>query len=206
MKQKVDNFDLITPLLKWEKPGDYAYCQVFLRKKDFTTTFGNKNNSARLIKSYCFFNEEQLFSKKEEITKLCDLYGARAGINLNIRNEEEVAYELLENLADRLKSKNYRGINGILNTTNGSVKSRDKFWLIDCDSEEEFQSVTNILNSENIKPEGNKIISILPTYSAKHIITTRFDRKIFNEMCEKVNIKVDIHSNNPTALYYPEQL
>ena len=206
MKPEVNNIDLILPLLKWEKTGDYFYLQIFLRKVDNTTTFGNKNNSARLIKAYCFFNQEQILAKTEEIIKLCNLYKARAGINLNIRNEEEVAYELLENLADRLKSKNYRGINGILNTTNGSVKSRDKYWLIDCDSEEEFNIVFEILNSETIRPEGNKIVAVLPSYKGKHVITKRFDRLTFNNLLvEKLGKTIDLHTNNPAAYFYPQQ-
>lgn len=206
MKQRVDNFDLIYPLLEWKKEGDYFYVQLFLRKKDLTTSFGNKNNSARLIKSYCFFNLEQFKSKREEITKLCEFFKCRAGINLNIRNEEEVGFELLINIAERLKSKNYKGINGVLNTTNGSLKSKDKFWLIDCDSSEEFLAVEDILQDVTIKPEGDKIIEVIPTYSGKHIITKGFDRNHFDQLLlKKYNLTVEIHKNNPTALYYSQQ-
>lgn len=204
MKHEVNNFKIIEPLLKWEQEGDYYYVQLFLRKKDQTTTFGNKNNSARLIKAYCFFSMEQFISKQEEIITLCNTFKCRAGINLNVRNEKEVAYELLENLADRLKSHNYKGINGILNTTNGAVKSRDKFWLIDCDSEFEFKVIEEILNSKDLRPEGNKILAVLPTFSGQHIMTTRFDVMVFKKLLwDKNMVNVEIHKNNPFALFYP---
>lgn len=207
MKTSVNNFALIKDILKWEKEGDYYYVQLFLRKKDQTTTFGNKNNSARLIRTYNFFTLEQFLSKEEEIIKICELFKCRAGINLNIRNEREVAYELLRNLSDRLASGNYKGINGILNTTNGSVVSKDKLWLIDCDNDSEFETVQRILNDSRIRPEGNKIIVTLPTYSGYHIITNRFDRQTFDDLLhrqEQIHT-VEIHKNNPVALYYPNQ-
>lgn len=213
----VNNFDEIRKLLKWEKEGDYYYVQLILRKKDGTTTHGNKNNSARLIRSYQFFNIDQFNAKEIEIIKECELHGCRAGINLNKRNEEQVALELNTQLAKRLQSKNYKGINGILNTVNGAKivddedtgeydykGSVDKFWLIDCDTVEEYEAVLEILKDSSIKPEGEKIITILPTYTGYHIITNRFDRMVFNKLLSTKLTKIpDIHKNNPVSLYYP---
>lgn len=210
MKPQVDNFDLIAPLLNWDIEGQYYYCQLILRKKDGATTFGNKNNSARIVKSYCFFNLEQFLAKKKEIVTYCNTEGCRAGINLNKRYEERVTYELLKQLTDRIISKNFKGINGILNTVNGAQTSEDKIWLIDCDSEQEYIDVINILTSDRIKPEGDKILGVVPTYSGKHIITKRFDRRTFENLLEftvlnrgDIYAPIDIHKNNPVALFYP---
>lgn len=214
MKQAVDNFDLIAPLLHWENENEYYYCQLILRKKDGATTFGNKNNSARLIKSYCFFNIEQFLNKKLEIIEQCEKFKCRAGINLNKRHEERVTYELLRQLTDRIITKNFKGINGILNTVNGAQTSSDKVWLIDCDSQEEYEDVLEALSSETVRPEGEKVLQVLPTYSGQHVITRRFDVQQFNFLMSKHNLKrgmpamqhiPDIHKNNPVALYYPSK-
>lgn len=205
MKQKVDNFDLVRPLLKWEKEGEYYLVSLILRKKDSTTTFGNKNNSARLIKSYHFYNIEQYDQKKEEIIKLCDLFKCRAGIALNKKNNERIAYEILKQITERITSKNFNGINGLLNTVNGQPLSDDKYWLIDCDSENEFITVENILKDDRIKPVGDKILAVIPTYQGKHILTKKFDRKIFDFICMEHLIKVEVHKNNFFALYYSPQ-
>lgn len=206
MKQAVDNFDLIAPLLTWNDPGEYFYTQLILRKKDGATTFGNKNNSARIIKSYAFFNIEQFLSKRIEIIEQCEKFKCRAGINLNKRHEERISYELLKQLTERIISKNFKGINGVLNTVNGAPTSSDKLWLIDCDSPEEYNAVYETLKSDLIRPEGNKILTILPTYSGTHVITNRFDRATFDKILStQFNVTVDIHRNNPCALYYPSK-
>lgn len=199
----VNNFDLIQSLLIWENEGEYYYVQLLHRKVDGTTVHGNKNNSARLIKTYCFYNIEQFLDKKEEIIATCEFHKCRAYINLNKRNNERVAFELLKQIVERITSKNYKGINGLLNTVNGAPISSDKYWLIDCDTEIEYGTAFTILNSNDIRPEGNKIVAIIPTYSSKHIITTRFDRKLFDEMCVKeLKSTISIHKNNPTCLYF----
>ena len=205
VKEKVDNFDLIRPLLKWENEGDYYLCSLILRKKDKTTTFGNKNNSARLIKSYHFYNVEQYDQKKEEIIKLCDLFGCRAGIALNKKNNEKTAVEILRQITEKIISKNFIGINGLLNTVNGQSQSLDKYWLIDCDSEEEYQVVKSVLESESIKPEGEKILAVMPSYNGKHVLTRKFDRKLFDIFCSDRNVTVEIHKNNFFCLYYPQK-
>lgn len=219
MKKLVDNFDRIRELLTWENPGDYYYVQLILRKKDAATTFGNKNNSARLITTYQFFDIERFDLKRAEIIRLCESERCRAGINLNKRNEELITYELNCQLADRIRSKNFKGINGILNTANGAKindeeeenelifkGSTDKYWLLDCDSLEEYTVALRILNEVDLRPVGNKIIAVLPTYSGYHIITNRFDRQYFDNECRSILGKtVDIHKNNPVCLYYPEK-
>lgn len=214
MKQAVDNFDRIAPLLHWENENEYYYCQLILRKKDGATTFGNKNNSARLIKSYQFFNIDQFLNKRTEIIEQCENFKCRAGINLNKRHEERVTYELLRQVTDRIITKNFKGINGILNTVNGAQTSTDKVWLIDCDSEAEYEDVVASLMDESIRPnDGPKILAVLPTYSGQHIITRRFDVQTFTRVMGEKNLLrgvhamhiPDIHKNNPVALYYPSK-
>lgn len=201
----VNNFSLVRPLLTWDNDGDYYYCQLILRKKDGATTFGNKNNNARLIKTYTFFNLDQFDKKQEEIIQLCELFHCRAGISLNKRNEKRIAMELLHQLSARLISDNFIGINGILNNANGRQTSKDRFWLIDCDTQDEFDKVMYILQDESIRPIGEKVITTLPTYNGYHIVTGKFDVFHFNQLCNSANVKVEIHKNNPVALYYPEK-
>lgn len=199
----IDNFDKISHILKWNHSGDYYFVQLILRKKDKATTYGNKNNSSRLIKSYYFFDINEFVSKRSEIKALCDMFKCRAGINLNVRNEEKLAYEILTKLSERIKTKNFRGINGLLNTANGSLSSNDKVWLIDIDNKDEqhLNEVIQFIN-DSCKPYGNdsKVLSVLPTYNGFHLVCNRFDKIKFKSKYPLV----DIHQNNPFALYYPD--
>ena len=110
---------------------------------------------------------------------------------------------MLKQLSDRLVSNNYIGINGLLNTANGRQTSQDRFWLIDCDSGEEYDKVIHILANADIKPIGEKVICVLPTYKGFHIITGKFDVFHFNQISNAMAINTEIHKNNPVALYYP---
>ena len=66
-----------------------------------------RNNNARCIKTYYITSKEQLEDYKEEIIQLCNVFGARAYINLNAKSFEKVALELNKQLADRLQYKQY---------------------------------------------------------------------------------------------------
>lgn len=203
MKQEVNNFEKIYPLLNFQKEGDFYYIALILRKKDKTTTFGNKNNSARIIKTYNVYNLDYLKIKEQEIKTLCNVFGCRAGIYLNRRNDKEVAYEMNVRVSMRLQEKQYN-FKGLYDTCVGKVKSDDKFWLLDCDSIEEYEKVKQVLSNESIKPIGNKIITTLPTYNGFHVVTNKFDRMTFDNLLG--DTKIEIHKNNPFCLYYPENL
>lgn len=203
MKQEVNNFEKIYPLLNFEKEGDFYYIALILRKKDKTTTFGNKNNSARIIKTYNVYNLDYLKIKEQEIKTLCNVFGCRAGIYLNRRNDKEVAYEMNVRVSMRLQEKQYN-FKGLYDTCVGKVKSDDKFWLLDCDSIEEYEKVIGVLSNESIKPIGNKIIATLPTYNGFHVVTNKFDRMTFDKLLG--DTKIEIHKNNPFCLYYPQNL
>lgn len=200
---KVDNFEKIYPLLNFDKKGDFYWITLLLRKKDATTTFGNKNDSARIVKDYHIYSLDYLKKKEEEIKALCDMFKCRAGIYLNQRNDEEVAHMMNKRLAEMLYSKNYKAT-GLLNSVLGEIKGdSDKYWLIDCDSKEEYEKCKSAINHENMRPIGNLIYAEIPTRNGIHLITKRFDTKFFSDLTG-YNSKEFIQKNNPTALYYPE--
>lgn len=197
----INNFKLISPFLKWENKGDFYNIQLLLRKVDGTTTFGNKNNSARLIKSYHFYNLEQLLQKEKEIIQICELFGCRAGINLNPVNNERVAKVLNVHLAERILSGNFEGITGILKGAIGSCVNSGKHWLVDVDDKKDLK--TTISNIKKCRSEYENIIKlVLPTYKGFHLITERFNREQFSKLSKE---HVDIHDNVLGALYYPNK-
>lgn len=206
MKQEIDNFSLIRPLLNWSKEGEFYFVQLLLRLKDGTTTFNNKNNSARIIKTYQFYNVDQFNSKELEIKALCNLFKCRAGINFNKRSDESVAKELLRLSAEAVITGNYK-VGGILNTIHGSPLSKDKFIIVDIDdtkNESVLNETIDFINNLQPFDVENKVYCILPTYSGWHIITSNFRKDYFNEYCNG-NKLVSYHLNNPACLFYPEQ-
>lgn len=198
----VDNFEQIKNLLKFNHPNEFYFVQVIQRKKDHKEENKRlgRNNNARLIKAYYIYSVEQLEEYKAEMIALSILFNARVGINLNKRDNKQVAFLMLEQLAFSLKSENYN-LSKIYNSCCGMVVGQDKLWLIDIDSKsyekvEEVMAYIAILEPKDVL---NKVIGVIPTKSGYHLITTAFNSKVFSEKYPDL----EIHKNNPTVLYIP---
>lgn len=196
----IDNFELIKPLLKFESKEDFYFVQVIQRKKDFE--LGQKrlgrNNNNRLIKPYYIYSVEQLNFYKEEIIKICELFNARAGINLNKRNNKDIAFKCLEILATTIrKNDDFEKISRIYSSACGK-ESSDKLWIVDLDKED-LSKLSEIIDAICSCEPINivKIVAQIPSKSGLHLITNRFNRKKFAEWYPEIQI----HTNNPTNLY-----
>ena len=64
--------------------------------------------------------------------------------------------------------------------------------------------IAHIINS--IKPEGNKVISTIPTKNGYHLITKRFDVLEFNKYMSLQGDVPEIQKKNPTLLFLPNSL
>jgi hypothetical protein len=205
----VNNFNIIRPLLDWGGELDFYTVGLILRKKDQTTTYGNKNNSARIIKMYYFFEQNQFDEKEVEIKALCEEFGCRAGIYLNRRNLKDMAYDMQIMLAQAIHDGSYRRILGLFDTVVGTKQSTDKIKFLDCDSQQEYNVIKRLLQDPGLRPyDTDKIIAEIPTNSGMHVVVKRFDVDYFKKLiaAEPDFIFDYDHSEqcvNPTALYYP---
>lgn len=202
----VDNFDQIRKLLKvpekrTETGQDFYFVQVLQRKKDHKEENKRlgRNNNARLVKAYYIYSLEQFDEYRLEMIALAQMFNARVGINLNMRNSRKLALEMNEQLAACLKSENYN-LSKLYNSCCGMVTGGDKLWLVDIDSkeEEEINRVETVIKHCDPINE-NKVLARIPTKSGIHLITTAFNSKMFSDNCPQV----EIHKNNPTVLYIP---
>ena len=100
----VDNFEQIGNLLSFKSDDEFYFLQILQRKKDNPSGYLGSNNSSRLVKAYYIKSKEQLFKQKEEIVKLCQVFNARAGINLNKRSYHKTAFNTLKTISDHFFS------------------------------------------------------------------------------------------------------
>jgi hypothetical protein len=196
----VDNFDLIKSLLKFEE-GNFYFIQVIQRKKDHKEENKRlgRNNNARLVKAYYIDSFEKYEEYKDEMIALAKLFNARVGINLNPRNEEVCALEMLEQLASCIKSKNFH-LAKLYNSVCGASLGTDKTWVVDIDTKDldKIAEVIDIICE--LDPKGReKLIATIPTKSGFHLITRAFNSKVFAEKCPGI----EVHKNNPTVIYIP---
>ena len=197
----INNIELIKPLLNFEDEDDFYMLYVFKRKKDQPEGERDNHQSVRTIRSYCISSIEQLERKYDEIKMLCEVFKARAYIHIQKQSHKDVSLDMLVDLAQRIKSGQHKQQN-LFDSVVGQMKTLEKRWIVDVDTKDKigFQQIINI--TDNIRPIGNKIETIIPTKNGFHFITKKFDVMEF----KKHYPDVDIQKKNPTLLYYPNSL
>jgi hypothetical protein len=196
----INNIELIKPLLNFDNEGDFYMLYIFKRKKDQTTDKSN-HQSVRTIKSYCIESVEHLEKRYEEITQLCELFKARAYIHIQKQNHKDVSLNMITEIVNRIQSGQTNQKN-VFDSVVGQIKTQEKRWIVDVD-ETCFTSVLKVDKFLNtLRPEGNKVETLIPTKNGYHLITKRFDVQTFKEKYPNL----DIQKKNPTLLYYPNSL
>jgi len=195
----VDNINVIKPILNFDDEGYFYYIQILQRGKEHPEL----PSSGRVVKKYYIHSMEYLDSKYDEIKKLCNIFNARAMIRLNRRSYEKVAFKHLSLLSDRLSDKQYDRLYSLYDKAVGKLHSEDnKSWIVDVDEEltvYDLDELKTIIN--NCQPEGDKIITYIPSLAGLHLITKPFNTQTFNK--NSTRFEVDIHKDNPTNLYIP---
>jgi hypothetical protein len=132
---------------------------------------------------------------------MCEVFKARAYIHIQKQNHRDVSLEMLTALAQRIRDGQHEQQN-LFDSVVGQLKTYEKRWIIDVDTkdEREIGMMKNYIN--RLRPEGNKIETIIPTKNGVHLITARFDVMEF----KKEYPYTDIQKKNPTLLYYPNSL
>ena len=204
----INNIQQIKGLLNFEKPGDFYMLYVFKRKKDQPEGERDNHQSVRTIKTYCIESVDHLDRRYDEIMQLCEMFKARAYIHVQKQNHFDVSLNMMVALAQRIQDGN-NNQKGLFDSVVGQIKTQEKRWIVDIDTDSLHvrNMVVNII--ENIKPIGaeSKIIAVIPTKNGVHLITKRFDVMDFAKQIKERGEEVpDIQKKNPTLLYYPNSL
>lgn len=196
----IDNFELIEPLFYFNEANDmFFFLQIVTRAKDYKGE--EKKVKEKTIKTYFVTSREHLKSIKDEITMLCEYYGARAYINVSGKDfykfQRDMLCELAEyNVTDTIVNP-FRMVNRIA----GACKSRASRWVIDIDDASLEGLILEWLT--NYFGDGHYLWATIPTVQGKHLITRPFNLKQFQETFPDV----DVHKNSMgTLLYYPNSL
>lgn len=193
----IDNLELITPLLEFTDEYDFYKITILIRKKD--QEIKENHQSSRIIKVYYIDNLDCLHKKYDEIKKLCELFNARAYINLKKYNHKDIGIKMIELISKQISSKQYIHNNIFDKALEASSNSSNKR-LIDIDTKDEnFDRDIQEFINKKCKPYGNKIILNVPTNQGHHLITKKFDLQTF----KKKYPKIDVHKHNFTVLYIP---
>lgn len=197
----INNIELIKPLLNFEEKGDFYMLYILKRKKDQPQGERDNHQSVRTIRTYCIKSIEQLESRFEEITMMCEMFKARAYIHVQKQNHKDVSLSMMVALAQRIQDGNHEQ-QSLFDSVVGQLKTYEKRWIVDIDTTDPdfVYEVADFI--KELRPVGFKVEKVIPTKNGRHLITSRFDVKTFSEKYPNI----DIQKKNPTLLYYPNSL
>ena len=205
----IDNTELIKELIAGCGKNEFYLLQILHRSKDGKTKYepDDKKISQQTVKTYYISSPEYLDYKMNEIKDLCELFNARAYINLNKKSWKQISLKSLEILASTIAKGDsdpmvYNSVKSIMDSACGQTGACDKnkTWIVDVDTKNwnEVEEIKNII--EQCSPLGiNKIVKVIPTLHGYHIISKPFNKDEFRKMYQN---QIDIHDNNPTLLYF----
>lgn len=191
----IDNFNHIKELLSFNSDDEFYFCQILKRKKENPEL----GNNSYVVKTYFIKSIEELEKDKGEMICLADFHKARVCINLNKRSFERICYHNLKSITDHIMNKDFSGVRKSYNSCCGSYATDENTkWVVDIDVKGRYANEV-LKDIDTLRPEGNKLITILETKNGVHLITKPFDVQAFRAKYPDI----EIHKNNPTILYIP---
>ena len=195
----VDNFEIIKPLLAFEKEGDCYYLQLLRRQSDDPMVDGNPdpnyhgNMHSRSIKDYFVPSIEYLEQKEYEIKELCKTFNVRAYIRLNKRNYKKIALHMLKHIAEQeISGQTFSSPTHLLSSAAGlanCASKKTKSWIVDCDNEHlpHLSKIEEILSSRELYDSNSLsgVIAKIQTKSGIHLIVHPFNREKFDKAWSK---------------------
>lgn len=204
---RIDNFDKISPLLEFGE-DTYYFVQIIKRRKD-------PGNEELKTPEVCLWQRfidkpETLEHLKQEVCRICDLFNARAYIELNPRSLEKWSMELAKRLLERISVHGFQSIHRLpfkvalseeIVKTRGLPTIKQRRWLLDVDD------ISNISTVESwIKETGIKEVATIPTLNGVHKIIESFNYKKHSlklgGYVKTGNTEFILSPNANTLLYY----
>lgn len=202
----INNFKQIEDHLYFveDKTSQYQI-MVIVRKKEQEQK--ENHQSARIIKYYYVNNLEDYKKCQTEIVYLCEIFNARAYINLNPKDITEIGTRLSLASSDSvLKRKPIENYQYIYHSVYSDCPLKlSPLWLLDCDNDKQIdeQELEKLITK--CRPQGEKIIDKVITPNGYHLITRKFSRQDF-AVDQVMQYKVENKECSPTLLYYPSSL
>lgn len=187
----VDNIELIRKTLEFDKFGEFYYISIMQRNKDGIKV-ASSHDSCRRIRTFYVFSLEEFDKITPFIKEICDKINARCYIELNRKDIFKCQLECIKRLAECIEHHTTKS-RTIMDSVVAEAPSKDKLWMIDCDTSND-SIIHDII--EYVKNHSGTHYATIPTVNGCHIIISRFDSRDFKfEDCE-------IKRNAFTLLYY----
>jgi hypothetical protein len=201
---KVNNFDLIRPLIVFPDDQSFYFLQILKRRKDNP----DLEKDMIHIADFYIYSTEEYDKLKHRIIKICDNENARAYLRLNVRDSKKIAMQTLKRIVDYISSENYKAVKKAYASCTGEFgSSSDKTWIVDIDNvsmdsfghAEKYAKIRDFVSDLQREAGKEPMVGIIPTKSGFHLITRPFNLQKFKSEYPDI----DVHKDNPTTLYCP---
>ena len=128
----VDNIELIRKTLKFDKFGEFYYISIMQRNKDGIKV-ASSHDSCRRIRTFYVFSLEEFDRIVPFIKEICDKISARCYIELNRKDILQCQLECIKRLAECIEHHTTKS-RTIMDSVVAGAPSKDKLWMIDCDT------------------------------------------------------------------------
>jgi len=208
--------NLLKPLVTFDT-NEFVFVQILQRRKDNPEL----ELGVKRIKSFTFYNWQELEKQFDRIVELCDLNNARAYIRLNKQNSVDVSLRCIEEISKNLRQWHPDNNRNVWDSVSGQGGKKD-YWVLDLDTEHldllesigadiATHFVDRHLKDPNFDPEMAEFISdffpIIPnhTKSGLHLICKPFDVRILEKFNKELSAKqlptIQIQKDANTILY-----
>jgi hypothetical protein len=202
---EVNNSAKIGTMISFDK-DDFYFVQILKRRKDNP----EMEKDMVVIKNYYIESMDQYIKVIPRIIELCKYENARAYFRINKRNYKKISLQMIKRVADHISSGNERAIKNVFDSVCGEFHSdNDKKWIVDIDFKD-FEDRMSVLghvhtfiNDLQTGTGREPMMEILPTKNGYHLITRPFNISLFKISVIHLDVKIDIHKDNPTILYCP---
>ena len=168
----INEFEQVKPLLVFDSKDDFYHLQILKRKKENPQLGSN----SYVIKTYYITSIEHLDKMTPEIIDMCNSNNARAGLNLNRRSFEKIAFQTLRKVSEQIFNKDFYSVRKSYNTCCGAFgNEKNKKWIIDIDEKDMSIVDEVILFLDVIEPTGDKVHIVLPTRAGYYIISKPYN-------------------------------
>ena len=206
-----DNFKLIKEFIQSQFDGKFnSFADVFYMVEIIRRHKDNTNFKDHKFKTYYIRTIEDLDKYEDEIKTVCNVLNMRAYISVNYKSMKHVTLNAIAEYANHVARDNFDKSYSLFDSCAAKYAERDKqLWIVDVDKKD--ADINNISIDDLVEnyikaiascEPKNKIVTVIPTKSGKHIITHKFNISEFMKQVRN-NKQIDefVKKNNFTLLY-----
>lgn len=181
--------------------NEFLFISIIQRKKD-GNDIPSKNSDYRTIKIFTISSYNELLAYKDKIVSLCKKLNARAYVNLEKRNYNEIALHCASECINLVQNNCANNILKVVQSCCAKYRATkaDKYYVLDIDVTDTgvLQQAINLVE----ECKGN-ILTILDTVNGHHVVCSVFNREKYYQLLHMKNLDfIEVKSNSPVLLYY----